>query len=57
MTLKSKISSLLLLWLGISLSAVYATDALYVRILLLLIALGVSWHIISLKTAKEPNTL
>ena len=57
MTLKSKISSLLLLWLGISLSAVYATDALYVRILLLLIALGVSWHIISLRTAKEPNTL
>ena len=53
MTVKSKIFSILFLWAGIIISSVFLTDNLYIRILLLAIAVGVTWHISSLKTAKD----
>ncbi|MCI0448756.1 MAG: YbaN family protein [Chlorobi bacterium] len=53
MSVKSKIYSILFLWTGILVSAILLTENLYVRILLLAIAVGVTWHIASLKTIKE----
>jgi uncharacterized membrane protein YbaN (DUF454 family) len=53
MTIKSKAASIALLLIGISISAFYLTENLYVRILLAVIAIGVSWHIIAIKTIKE----
>ncbi len=53
MTLQSKIFSILLLWLGILVSVIFATHVLYIRILLLAIAIGVSWHILAIKTLKD----
>lgn len=49
-SLQIKVFSIMLLWISISLSAFLAVEAWWVRVLLLLIAVGVSWHIISLKT-------
>ncbi len=51
--LKTKIGAIITLWLTISLSAIYATDALWLRILLFCIAIGVSIHILSFKTSKK----
>jgi uncharacterized membrane protein YbaN (DUF454 family) len=53
MTLGSKIFSLLLLWVTILYSAFFAVSKIFVKILLIAIALGVSWHIIAVKTAKR----
>ncbi|MEP7146601.1 MAG: YbaN family protein [bacterium] len=53
MTLQSKIFSILSLWLGILVSVIFATHVLYIRILLLAIAIGVSWHILAIKTFKD----
>lgn len=55
MTIKSKAASIALLLIGISISAFYLTENLYVRILLAVIAIGVSWHIIAIKTIKEED--
>jgi uncharacterized membrane protein YbaN (DUF454 family) len=52
MTARSKIFSISFLWAGILASAIWGTQNLYVRILLLAIAVGVSWHLITIKTAK-----
>lgn len=52
MTLGSKIFSVSFLWTGIILSSMFATDNIYVRMLLLIIAIGVSWHILAIKTIK-----
>ena len=53
MTLRSKLFSISFLWAGILISVLFATDILYIRILLLLIAAGVTWHLISIKTAED----
>lgn len=53
MTVKSKVISLSILWAGIGYSALFATSNLYVRILLFLIAAGVTWHLLAIKTMKE----
>ncbi len=53
MTLQSKIFSILSLWAGILLSIIFATDLIYIRILLIAIAVGVSWHLLAIKTLKE----
>lgn len=53
MTLRSKIFSISFLWAGILISVIFATDILYIRILLLLIAAGVTWHLIYIKTAED----
>lgn len=53
MPLRSKITSIFLLWLSILLSAYYFTDNIFVRILLLIIAAGVTIHIATLKNLES----
>jgi uncharacterized membrane protein YbaN (DUF454 family) len=53
MTIGSKVTTLLILWLAISYSAFFALSQLYVRILLFMIAIGVTWHILTVKTASD----
>ena len=55
MTLGSKIFSISFLWTGILYSVFFATELLYVRILLLLIAIGVTWHLLAIKTSGKDN--
>ena len=50
--LSVKISSISLLWLTITFSALFATQLLWLRLLLFTIAIGVSIHILSYKTLK-----
>lgn len=54
--LKSKITALSLLWLGI-LASIYIAPILWVKILLFFIASGVTLHISSLKTMKKDDLL
>jgi len=51
--LKIKIYTLLLLWLTISFSAFYVVNILWLRILLMIIAISVSIHVLSIKTFKK----
>ena len=53
MTFRAKFYSIFFLWAGILISVLFATDVLYIKILLLLIAAGVTWHLISIKTAED----
>lgn len=53
LTVKSKLASISLLWISITLSAFLLTDEVAIRILLLAIAVGVTIHLIMVKTAKE----
>ena len=50
LTKKTKIGNIIVLWTSISLSAFLLTDELYIRLLLFAIAIGVSIHIITIKT-------
>jgi uncharacterized membrane protein YbaN (DUF454 family) len=50
--LRLKVSSLALLWVTIACSAAFATDTLWVRIVLVVIAIGVTAHILSLRTLR-----
>ena len=52
LTIKSKIFSIIFLWLSILVSAFFLTDELYIRIILLAIAIGVSIHLTLVKTKK-----
>lgn len=49
-TLRAKVLTLALLWLTIGYSAVWVVSALALRVLLLAIALGVTIHILRLRT-------
>ena len=53
MTPKSKIFSISFLWAGILTSVIFATNSIYIRILLISIAIGVTWHLAAIKTIKE----
>ena len=53
LTLKSKMISIILLWLMISTSAFLFTELWYIRLLLFLIAAGVTSHLIMVKTKKN----
>ena len=55
MSVSSKVVSIGVLWIGILASALLTTDNLAVRILLLLIAVGVTWHVVVLKTSPPPE--
>ncbi|HMS35380.1 MAG TPA: YbaN family protein [Ignavibacteria bacterium] len=55
MTLGSKIFSISFLWTGILYSVIFATELLYIRILLLMIAGGVTWHLLAIKTSGKDN--
>ncbi len=50
--LKVKIFTVALLWITIILSAVFATDVTIVRVILIIIALCVTIHILSLRTSR-----
>jgi len=53
LTLKSKIINIILLWLMISVSAFLFTEIWYIRLLLFLIAVGVTIHLLIVKTKKN----
>ena len=52
MPLKIKIITILLLWVTIAGSIIFAVDNLIIRVILLIIAIGVTVHIILIRTAK-----
>ncbi len=52
-TLRVKTASISLLWITIGISATFAVESWWVRVILLVIAVGVSIHILSLKTLKN----
>ncbi len=54
--LKVKIIAISILWITIGYSAIFAIDILWVRILLVLIAVGVTIHIASKKPKVKDNT-
>jgi uncharacterized membrane protein YbaN (DUF454 family) len=51
--LKVKILSVSLLWITIIFSAVFIVHIIFVRIILILIAIGVTIHILSIRTLKQ----
>ena len=51
--LKAKVLTITLLWIAIGFSAVFAVEVFLVRLILILIAIGVSIHILCLRTLKE----
>ena len=53
LTIKAKVINLIFLWTTISVSAIVFTDSLPIKLLLLFIAVGVSIHLIMIKTKKE----
>ena len=53
MSLKMKIWSLSLLWVAIVCTAALATDSLLIRIILTVVLIGVTIHILTVKTAKK----
>ena len=53
LTFKSKIILISILWISILFSAIVLTDIPVIRFLLLLIAIGVTIHLVMVKTTKE----
>ncbi|MBW7888912.1 MAG: YbaN family protein [Bacteroidetes bacterium] len=51
-TLSSKISTILILWASITYSIVFAVEIFFVKILLFLIAVGVTIHILTIPTNR-----
>ena len=52
LTITSKITHIVILWISIGLSAYFVAENNVIRILLLVIAIAVSIHLIMIKTAK-----
>lgn len=52
LTRNAKIANIITLWTSISLSAFLLTDEFYIRIILFVIAIGVTVHIILIKTKQ-----
>jgi len=52
LTRNAKLANIITLWTSISLSAFLLTDELYIRIILLAIAIGVTIHLLMIKTKK-----
>jgi uncharacterized protein len=56
MSIKAKIWTISLLWIALGCSAVFATDSLIIRIILLAVLIGVTIHILSIKkSGKRAN--
>ncbi|MFQ6003062.1 MAG: YbaN family protein [Candidatus Zixiibacteriota bacterium] len=51
--LKVKVLSISLLWITIIFSAVFIVSTLFVRAILILIAIGITIHILSIRTSKR----
>lgn len=56
MPLKIKIFTILLLWLTITCSVVFAVQDLVLRVILLVIAAGVTVHIVMIKTTRKEES-
>ncbi|MCJ7814274.1 MAG: YbaN family protein [Candidatus Atribacteria bacterium] len=52
-SLKAKVFSISLLWITIGYSAVFIVNTFPIRIILILIAIGVTIHILSIRTLKQ----
>lgn len=52
LTFRAKIFNITFLWVMILLSAFYFTSEFYIRIILILIAIGVTIHLLMIKTKK-----
>ena len=52
LTRNAKIANIITLWTSISLSAFLLTEEPYIRIILLAIAIGVTIHLVMIKTKK-----
>jgi hypothetical protein len=52
LTRNAKITNIITLWTSISLSAFLLTEELYIRLILLAIAVGVTIHLLMIKTKK-----
>lgn len=52
LTIKSKIFNITFLWLMISASVIFFTDLWYIKLLLLAIAIGLTIHLLMVKTKK-----
>lgn len=52
LSIKAKIFNIIFLWLMILLSVFYFTNEFYIRIILILIAVGVTIHLLMIKTVK-----
>ena len=57
LTVTSKIVHISILWLSILVSAFVFTDSTAIRILLMLIAVGVTIHLATIKTAEKPDSI
>ncbi|WP_052078897.1 YbaN family protein [Spirochaeta lutea] len=55
-TIGYKVWTISVLWVGIVISAVFAVESLAVRIMLFTIALAVTIHVATIKTAASPQT-
>jgi len=53
LTVKSKIFNITFLWIMISASAIFFTELWYIRLLLFAIAVGVTIHLLMIKTKKD----
>ncbi|MCU0332644.1 MAG: YbaN family protein [Ignavibacteriaceae bacterium] len=53
LTVKSKIFNITFLWIMISASAIFFTELWYIRLVLFLIATGVTIHLLMVKTKKN----
>ena len=53
LSIKTKVVSVSMLWAVITISAVFATEDIYVRTGLLAIAIVVTFHILRLKTKRD----
>jgi uncharacterized membrane protein YbaN (DUF454 family) len=53
LTVKTKIYTIIFLWISISISAFFLTNEFAVQIILFLIAVGVTIHLIAIKTQKS----
>ncbi len=53
LTITSKVTHIVILWVSIGLSAYFVAENNVIRILLLVIAIAVSIHLIMIKTAKQ----
>ncbi|AFH49024.1 Hypothetical protein IALB_1314 [Ignavibacterium album JCM 16511] len=52
LTVRAKIFNITFLWIMILLSAFYFTNEIYIKIILVLIAVGVTIHLLMIKTKK-----
>ena len=56
-SVKTKVTTIVMLWVTISISAFVAISLWWVRIILFAIAVGVSIHVLSYKTRKKDDVL